>query len=89
VLRYPVKAADSFVRLQEAVLDSRYMHANMSFSVYVSSGSFTIRGWCIDCEISHFEHVVLPKLLEGFLTPASMDIRTMAWIESTDSTPFT
>ena len=83
VLDDPEVAAQAFLKLQKTVVDPEYFSASLSFSVYINGkGTFTIRGWCIECDMTTFKDVTFPKLLEGFPNPSSTDVTTMAWVES-------
>lgn len=55
----------------------------MSFSLYISSkGSFTLRGWCIECDVYKVNETLFPRLLEGFPPPARTSIKEQGWIDS-------
>ncbi|KAH8598139.1 carbohydrate-binding module family 18 protein [Bisporella sp. PMI_857] len=75
--------ADAFVKLQKTVYDTTLINANISFSVYTNQrGSFTLRGWCIECNATNFEREIFPNLFKGFPHPASLNVISRGWIES-------
>lgn len=71
------------LQLQETGLDPSYLTSNVSFSLYFNSNrTFSLRGWCIECDVSEVNETLFPKLLEGFPTPSSRSVKIEGWIES-------
>jgi len=69
ILDDPNALANAFIHLQKTAVDPTYMSGNLSFSVYTNqAGHFTIRGWCIECEMNWFDDVTFPKYVLPLLT---------------------
>jgi FAD/FMN-containing dehydrogenase len=56
-----------FENLQNFSLNSELMSDNLTFGMYTdSSGSFSLSGWCMSCDIAQFNSTVFPAMLKGF-----------------------
>jgi len=57
----------AFQDLQTFALTSPYLTPNITFGMYTETGgSFSISGWCMDCDEQVFTDTVLPALLGSF-----------------------
>lgn len=83
VYKDPSALADSFMQLQSTGLDPTYLTSNVSFSIYANSkGTFTLRGWCIECDLVKVNDTLFPRLLEGFPSPSKRSVVKQGWINS-------
>jgi hypothetical protein len=75
-------ATKGFETLQTFSLTSPDLTPNITFGMYIDSGgSFSISGWCIECDLTVFSNNVFPAMIGGFpsTTPSVKQVR---WIEA-------
>ncbi|PBP18328.1 glucooligosaccharide oxidase [Diplocarpon rosae] len=71
-----------FETLQNFTLTSPLLTANITLGMYTDSGgSFSLSGWCMDCDAAVLSSAVLPALLAGFpgVVPT---VTEQGWIEA-------
>ena len=72
----------AFENLQTYALTSRDITPNITFGIYADSGgSFSISGWCMECDLEVFQNTVFPEMLEGFPSPTPTVIK-LRWIDA-------
>ncbi|KAK6586857.1 hypothetical protein PZA11_000147 [Diplocarpon coronariae] len=71
-----------FAALQDFVLTSPLLTANISLGMYTDSGGlFSLSGWCLECDVSAVRATVLPAMLAGF-PGATPTVSRQGWIEA-------
>lgn len=59
------------------------MSRNVSFSLYINNKrTFSLRGWCIECNEAYVNTTLFPKLLHAFPTPSKQSVKALGWIDS-------
>jgi hypothetical protein len=72
----------AFENLQNYSLTSLDITPNITFGMYTdSAGSFSISGWCMECDHDVFQNDVFPAMLEGFPSP-TRSVTELGWIEA-------
>lgn len=74
-------AANSFLKLQEFVLESEYVSGNISFGIYTDGTAFSLGGWYFG-GLDFFNNIVLPAMLGGFPTAHTTTVKSLGWIDS-------
>ncbi len=60
-------ATQAFLNVQNFVLTSPLLTPNITFGFYADNeGSFSISGWCLECDLNYFKKTVLPQMLNGY-----------------------
>lgn len=78
----PNAAATGFEALQNWTLTSPDLTPNITFGTYADSGgTFSFRGWCMDCDRTIFARDVLPAILSGF-PGAQLTVQDLGWIDA-------
>ncbi|KAM0183970.1 hypothetical protein ACHAPF_000415 [Botrytis cinerea] len=76
-------AVSSFTKLQELTLDSTKINKNITLGIYTDNyGSFSLSGWCMSCDQSHFESVTFPAILAAFPTAATSSVKSLGWTDA-------
>lgn len=76
--------ASGFEELQKFSLTSSLLTSNISFGTFIDqtgTGSFILRGWCMDCSASAFNATIFPAMTVGF-PDASNTIQDLGWIDA-------
>jgi hypothetical protein len=72
----------AFESLQKYALTSPDITPNITFGMYTDSGgSFSISGWCMECDLNVFQNTVFPAMLAGFPSPTP-SVTVQGWIEA-------
>ncbi|KAE8440923.1 hypothetical protein EG329_006320 [Mollisiaceae sp. DMI_Dod_QoI] len=75
-------AATGFEVLQNWTLTSSDLTPNITFGTYADSGgSFSFRGWCMDCDVNVFTNDVFPGMIAGF-DSANPTVQELGWIDA-------
>ncbi|KAK6612567.1 glucooligosaccharide oxidase [Botrytis cinerea] len=83
-------AVSSFTKLQELTLDSTKINKNITLGIYTDNyGSFSLSGWCMSCDQSHFESVTFPAILAAFPTAATSSVKSLGWTDALLTSYFT
>lgn len=81
-LTNPATAATGFEALQNWTLTSPDLSPNITFGTYADSGgSFSFRGWCMDCDQTVFTNDVFPAMVAGF-PGAKLNVQNLGWIDA-------
>jgi hypothetical protein len=72
----------AFENLQNYALTSPDITTNVTFGMYTDSGgSFSISGWCMDCDLDVFKTTVFPAMLKSFPSPTP-SVSKLGWIDA-------
>ncbi|CZR56892.1 related to reticuline oxidase precursor; berberine bridge enzyme [Phialocephala subalpina] len=75
-------AAAGFEALQNWTLTSPDLTPNITYGTYADSGgSFSFRGWCMDCDQTVFTNNVLPAMVAGW-PGAQLTVQSLGWIDA-------
>lgn len=75
-------ATAGFQKLQDWTLTSPDLTANSTFNMYIdTSGTFTLTGWCMECDSAYFSSNVLPAMLAGFPSVTG-SVQQVGWIDA-------
>lgn len=76
-------AVSSFTKLQDFTLDSSKISNNVTMGIYTDIyGSFSLRGWCMSCDLDHFNSVTFPQMLSAFPTADSTSVKSLGWTDA-------
>ncbi len=71
-----------FEQLQNLALTSPLITPNITFGMYTDSGgSYSISGWCMECDATVFSSSVFPAMLAGF-PGAVPTVKEQEWIDA-------
>ncbi|RKF54679.1 Berberine bridge enzyme-like 15 [Erysiphe neolycopersici] len=77
-----------FEQIQRTVLESSLISSQITFNFFLdSSGSFSLNGWCMRCDLQIFRSSILPSMLTGFKY-LEIRVELQDWIQALTSSTF-